>query len=142
MRARVRYAPQVHGGQLRSASRVPCDSVEVESTKGDAMKLQLTVRHGSVPDTVVDHVERKLHKLDRRLPDDVFVEVRLVRERNPAIPNDHIVEAEVHLPGAHLFAREAASTYETATDRVVEALERQIERRREKQIEEPRRRAS
>lgn len=105
------------------------------------MRLRLTVRRGQVSDQVRSYVEAKLTKLGRRLRDDTVVDVVLDRERNPKIADDHVVEAEIHLKGANVIAREAAPTYEAAADLVVDRLERQIERQRDKQILEPRRRA-
>ncbi|HET9937310.1 MAG TPA: HPF/RaiA family ribosome-associated protein, partial [Gaiella sp.] len=75
------------------------------------------------------------------LHDETLVEVVLDRERNPKIPDDHLVEAEVHMKGPNLHGREAAATYEAAADLLVDKLERQIERRRDKVVHEPRRRA-
>jgi len=105
------------------------------------MRLNLTVRRGHVSDGVRSYVEAKFVKLGRRLHDGTLVEVVLDRERNPKIPNDHVVEAEVHVKGPNLHGREAATTYEAATDVLVDKLERQIERLRDKKVQEPRRRA-
>lgn len=105
------------------------------------MRVQVTVRHGSVSDSVRSYVETKLGKLGRRLPPEAALEVVLDRERNPKIVDDHVVEAEILLKGANILAREAAPTYEVATDMIVDSLERQIERRRDKRVQEPRRRA-
>ena len=105
------------------------------------MRLQVTVRRGHVNDDVRRYVESKLAKLGRRLHPDTLVEVVLDRERNPKIAEDHIVEAELHMKGPNLFGREAASTYEAATDLLVDKLERQVERLRDKKVHEPRRRA-
>ena len=52
-----------------------------------------------------------------------------------------MVEAEIHVKGRNLHGREAATTYEAATDLLVDKLERQIERLRDKKVQEPRRRA-
>ena len=104
------------------------------------MRLQVTVRHGQVSDGVRRYVESKFAKLGRRLHDGTLVEVVLDRERNPKITDDHLVEAEVHMKGPNLHGREAATTYEAATDLLVDKLERQIERRRDKVVREPRRR--
>jgi ribosome hibernation promoting factor len=104
------------------------------------MRLNLTVRRGHVNDSVRSYVEAKFVKLGRRLHDGTLVEVVLDRERNPKIADDHIVEAEVHVKGPNLHGREAASTYEAATDLLVGKLERQIERLRDKKVQEPRRR--
>ena len=105
------------------------------------MRLQLTVRHGQVSDPVRTYVERKLAKLGRRLHEATLVEVVLDRERNPKIADDHVVEAEIHTKGRNLVARESASSYEAATDLLIDRLERQVERLRDKRVQEPRRRA-
>ena len=105
------------------------------------MRLQVTVRRGHVSDDVRRYVESKLTKLGRRLHPDTLVEVVLDRERNPKIADDHVVEAELHMKGPNLFGREAATSYEAATDLLVDKLERQVERLRDKKVHEPRRRA-
>jgi putative sigma-54 modulation protein len=105
------------------------------------MRLKVTVRHGHVNDGVRSYVESKFAKLGRRVHDETLVDVVLDRERNPKIPDDHLVEAEVHMKGPNLHGREAAPTYEAAADLLVDKLERQIERRRDKVVHEPRRRA-
>jgi ribosome hibernation promoting factor len=105
------------------------------------MRLNLTVRHGHVNDGVRRYVESKFAKLGRRLHDQTLVEVVLDRERNPKIADDHVVEAELHMKGPNLHGREASTTYEAATDLLVDKLERQVERRRDKVVHEPRRRA-
>jgi ribosomal subunit interface protein len=105
------------------------------------MRLQMSARHPSVNDTVRAYAEKRFAKLDRRLPAEALVEVTFSRETNPAIPDDHVVEAVVHLKGARPVAKEAALTYEAAIDRVLDKLERQVERLRDKRVQEPRRRA-
>ncbi|HEY7731466.1 MAG TPA: ribosome-associated translation inhibitor RaiA [Gaiellaceae bacterium] len=106
------------------------------------MRLQVTVRHGHVNDSVRGYVEGKFRKLERRLHDATLIEVVLDRERNPKIADDHVVEATAYLKGPTLHGREAASTYEAAADVLVDKLERQVERYRDKRVREPRRRAS
>jgi len=104
------------------------------------MRLQVTVRRGHVKDDVRRYVEAKFAKLGRRLHESTLVEVVLDRERNPRIADDHVVEAELHMKGPNLRGREAALSYEAATDRLVDRLERAIERERDKKVQEPRRR--
>jgi ribosome hibernation promoting factor len=105
------------------------------------MRLQVTVRRGHVNDEAREYVESKFAKLGKRLHESTLVEVVLDRERNPRIADDHVVEAELHVKGPNLHGREAATTYEAATDRLVDRLERLIERERDKKVQEPRRRA-
>ena len=67
------------------------------------------------------------------------MELTFSRERNPSIADDHVVEAVVHAKGPDLVARESAPTYEAAIDRLVDKLERQVERYRDKRTVEKRR---
>ena len=103
------------------------------------MRLQVTVRHGNVNDGIRAYVEGKFRKLERRLHDATLIEVVLDREHNPKIPADHVVEAEIHTKGKTLVGRESATTYEAATDLLIDKLERQVERQRDKRVHEKRR---
>jgi putative sigma-54 modulation protein len=105
------------------------------------MRLQLTVRHGQASDSVRRYVEAKFRKLERRLHEATLAEIVLDRERNPKIADDHVVEAILHVKGPNLHGREAAPTFEAATDRLIDKLERQVERARDKKTLERRRRA-
>jgi putative sigma-54 modulation protein len=106
-----------------------------------AMQLQVKAQNASVPDAVHGYAEKRLAKLSRRLYEGTVVEVTLSRERNPSIRDDHVAEAVVFMKGPNVVAREAAPTYEAALDRLVDKLERQIERYRDKRVHEPRRTA-
>ena len=105
------------------------------------MRLQVKAHHGHLSDSVRAYAEKRFAKLDRRLHDQTRVEVTLAREYNPSIPDDHRAEAIVYAKRVNLVARESAATYEAAIDRLVDKLERQIERYREKRLLEPRREA-
>ena len=106
------------------------------------MRLLVTVRHGSVNDGIKAYVEGKFRKLERRLHDATLIDVVLDRERNPKIADDHVVEAEIHTKGKKLIGRESATTYEAATDLLIDKLERQVERQRDKRVHERRREAA
>jgi putative sigma-54 modulation protein len=103
------------------------------------MQLKLTARHDNPSDATRKYAEAKLSKLDRRLHDLTLVELTFSRERNPSIADDHVVEAVVHAKGPDLVARESATTYEAAIDRLIDKLERQVERYRDKRTVEKRR---
>lgn len=105
------------------------------------MQLQVKAQHASVPDAVHGYAEKRFAKLARRLYEGTVVEVTLSRERNPSIRDDHVAEAVVLMKGPNVVAREAAPTYEAALDQLVDKLERQIERVRDKRVREPRRAA-
>jgi putative sigma-54 modulation protein len=103
------------------------------------MRLQVKAQHDHVGDTVKEYVEKRVGKLDRRLWDGTQVEVTLGKEGNPSIADDHWAEAIVYMKGPNLIAKESAPTWEAAVDRLVDKLERQVEKYRDKRIEKPRR---
>jgi len=103
------------------------------------MQLKLTARHDNPSDATRRYAEAKLSKLDRRLHDLTLVEVTFSRERNPSIADDHIVDAVVHAKGPDIIARESAPTYEAAIDKLLDKLQRQVERYRDKRTVEKRR---
>jgi putative sigma-54 modulation protein len=103
------------------------------------MQLQLKAHNGSINETVRAYAEKRLTKLERRLYRDTVVEVTLSREHNPSIRDDHAAEAVIYTKGPNIVARESAESYETAIDRLVEKLERQVKRYRDKRTLEPRR---
>lgn len=103
------------------------------------MRLQVKAHKGHVSDRVRAYAEKRLAKLDRRLYEGTLVEVTLERLNNPSIREDHVAEGVVYAKGSNIVARESAETYEAAIDRLVDKLERQIERYRDKRTHEPRR---
>jgi putative sigma-54 modulation protein len=105
------------------------------------MQLQVKAQHETVPESVHAYAEKRLSKLSRRLYERTVVEVTFSREHNPSIRDDHVAEGVVFMKGPNLVAREAAQSYEAAVDRLVDKLERQIERYRDKRVHEPRRAA-
>ena len=106
------------------------------------MRLQLKAQHSHLTDSVRAYAEKRFGKLERRLYEGTLVEVTLSRERNPSIADDHKAEAIVYTKGPNLVARESARTFEAAIDLIVDKLERQVERYREKRKVEPRRSAA
>jgi putative sigma-54 modulation protein len=105
------------------------------------MQLQLEAVHGSLPDSVRAYAEKRLSKLSRRLHEQTAVEVTFSLETNPSIREDHVAEGIVFTKGPNIVARESATTYEAAIDQLVDKLERQVERYRDKRVLEPRRAA-
>jgi ribosome hibernation promoting factor len=105
------------------------------------MQLQVQAQHETVPDAVQAYTEKRFGKLSRRLYEGTVVDVTFSMERNPSIRDDHVAEAVVFMKRQRLVARESATTYEAAVDQLVDKLERQIERHRDKRVLEPRRTA-
>jgi putative sigma-54 modulation protein len=106
------------------------------------MRLQIRSRHGHVTDSVRRYTEEKVGKLGKRVHELTVVEVTLSREHNPSIADDHAAEAVVRTKGSTIVVRERAATWEAAVDRLVDKLERQVERYRDKRTQEHRRHAA
>ena len=106
------------------------------------MRLQVKGRNLDVTDSIRSYAEQKLKKLDKQLNDATEIELELAVEKNPSIADNHVAEATVWTKGPVLRAREASGDMKASIDQLVDKLERQIERYRDKRVLEPRRAAS
>src|SRR3954454_21018110 len=95
------------------------------------MRLQVKGKNVEVSDAIRAYAQEKLAKLDRQLTDP-RVELELAVERNPSIPDSHVAEATVFTAGPVLRAREASGDMKASIDQLVDKLERQVTRYREK----------
>lgn len=96
------------------------------------MRLQVKGRNVEVSDSIRRYAEDKLGKLERQLADPTQVELELAMEHNPSIADNHVAEATIWTKGPTLRARETSASYEASIDQLVEKLERQVKRYREK----------
>lgn len=96
------------------------------------MRLQVKSRNVEVSDQIRAYAEEKLGKLDRQLADPTRVELELIVERNPAIADNYVAEATIFTKGPVLRAREASSDMKASIDQLVDKLERQVKRYKEK----------
>jgi putative sigma-54 modulation protein len=106
------------------------------------MRVQVKARHAQVNDSVKRYAEEKLGKLAKRVHDLTVIELTLSQEHNPSIAEGHIAEAIVHAKGPKLVVRGHATTWEAAIDRLIDKLERRVERQRDMKTHERRRRAA
>ncbi len=105
------------------------------------MRLQVKGKNVDVAPSIREYAERKLAKLERHLASETQVEVELSEHRNPSIADRHIAEGTIYGKGTTLRARETARDARASIDQLVEKLERQAKRYRERRIVEPRRHA-
>jgi putative sigma-54 modulation protein len=96
------------------------------------MRLQVKGKNVEVSEQIRTYAENKLGKLDKKLPEPTEVELELTVEHNPSIAANHVAEATVWTKGPTLRAREASSDMKASIDQLVEKLERQVIRYREK----------
>jgi putative sigma-54 modulation protein len=105
------------------------------------MRLQVKGRNLEVSEQIRKYAEDKLGKLDRLMSDPTRVELELLVEKNPSISENHVAEATVWTKGPVLRARESSTDIKASIDQLVDKLERQVKRYREKRREAPRRHA-
>jgi putative sigma-54 modulation protein len=103
------------------------------------MRLQVKGRNIQVSPTLMAYAESKLARLERQLAPDTAVEVELGAETKHS---RQTAEATVFTKGPTLRASESTTDLRTSIDRMVESLERQLIRYREKRRHEPRRRTA
>jgi putative sigma-54 modulation protein len=96
------------------------------------MNLQVKGRNVEVSDQIRQYAEDKLAKLDRLVRDPTRVELELAVEKNPSIADNHVAEATVWTKGPVLRAREASGDMKASIDQLVDKLERQVKRYRDK----------
>jgi len=96
------------------------------------MRLQVKGRNVEVSDSIRRYAEEKLGKLERQLADPTQVELELRVETNPSIADSHVAEATIWTKGPTLRARESSIAFEASIDKLVDKLERQVKRYREK----------
>ena len=105
------------------------------------MRLQVKGKNVEVTPSIREYAERKLAKLGKRLAEQTQVEVELSEQRNPSISASQVAEATVFTKGPTLRAREASPDMRASIDQLVDKLERQVKRYRERRTVEPRRHA-
>jgi len=105
------------------------------------MRLQVKGKGVEVSPSLREYAERKLAKLDKQLAEQTQVEVELSELKNPSIPESLVAEGTIFTKGPTLRAREATSDMRASIDQLVDKLERQVKRYRERRRVEPRRHA-
>jgi len=96
------------------------------------MRLQVKGKNFEVTESLRQYAEDKLEKLDRHLGDATHLELELAVEKNPSIAASQVAEATVWTKGPTLRAREASDDMRASIDLLVQKLERQVKRYREK----------
>ncbi len=81
---------------------------------------------------LIDFIQSKLGKLEQFHDKLISAEVFLKLDKNKEDGNK-IAEIKVNIPGKELFAKRQSPTFEEATDKVVEALRRQVRKAKGKQ---------
>ena len=101
------------------------------------MRLQVKGKNVEVSDSLKTYAQEKLGKLDKPLNDGARLELELAVEKNPSISENQIAEATIWTKGPVLRARETSADMRASIDLLVEKLERQARRYRDKRRRGP-----
>jgi putative sigma-54 modulation protein len=96
------------------------------------VRLQVKGRNVEVSDSLKSYAQEKLSKLDKHLNDAARLELELAVEKNPSIAESQIAEGTIWTKGPVLRARESSPDMRASIDMLVEKLERQARRYRDK----------
>lgn len=98
------------------------------------MQLQVHSIHFDADRKLIDFIHEKVEKLgvfhDQIIGGEVYL--RLDKSENK---ENKIAEIKLFVPGKDLFAKRQCKSFEEATDTAVEALRRQIKRRKGKLVD-------
>jgi len=95
------------------------------------MKIRVQSIHFTADVKLLDFIQKKADKLDQFFDQIISGEVYLKLEKTDDEANK-ITEIKLLIPGNDLFAKEQCKTFEEATDKAVESLKRQLDKRKEK----------
>ena len=96
------------------------------------MRIQVKGRNIHVSDDVREHVAKRFRKVANQVSELAELEVELFEERNPAIADDKIAEATLHLKGVTLRARDASGDLLHSINLCADELSVQVKRHRDK----------
>ncbi len=96
------------------------------------MQIEVKGRNVPVNDELRKLIERKFRKVAAQVSDLARLEVELLEERNPAIPDSQRAEVTLYLKGVTLRAAESSHEMGHAVKLCSEELSRQVKRHRDK----------
>jgi putative sigma-54 modulation protein len=96
------------------------------------MRIDVKGRNLPVSDELREHVAKRFRKVERQVSELASLEVELFEERNPAIPDSQIADANLYLKGVTLRARNASPDVVHSINLVSEEIGRQVKRHRDK----------
>ncbi|MFD1144235.1 ribosome hibernation-promoting factor, HPF/YfiA family [Larkinella insperata] len=98
------------------------------------MRIQIHCVHFTADQSLLDFVQRKLNKLDTFNDRIVNGEVYLRLEGSESSRIKHkIVEVKLLIPGDSIFVQQQGTTFEEATDMVLDTLKNKLKRHKDKQ---------
>lgn len=98
------------------------------------MQVTITGKNMQVSERTEDFIREKLERIDRHLGDSSEARVELSQEKTKNVNERHIVQVTLYNNGTVIRAEERAADLKDATDAVVDKLDKQIRRYKDKQV--------
>ena len=96
------------------------------------MRIEIKGRNTEVTDEIRERVSKRFARVARQVSDLAQLEIVLREEKNPAITDRFIAEANLHVKGATIHAEEASPDMLHSIHELAEDIRRQVKRHREK----------
>src|ERR1700760_2513514 len=96
------------------------------------MRIEVKGRNLPVSDDLREHVHKRFRKVARQVSELAELEVEVFEERNPAIADNQVAEATLHLKGVTLRARDASPDIVHSINLCADELQVQVKRHRDK----------
>ena len=106
------------------------------------MRIEVKGRNLAVSEDLREHVAKRFRKVDRQVSELAELEVEVFEERNPAIADNQVAEATLHLKGVTLRARDASPDIVHSINLCADELHIQVKRHRDKRRNGARQRAA
>ena len=96
------------------------------------MRIEVKGRNLPVSEDLREHVSKRFRKVERQVSELAELEVEVFEERNPAIADNQVAEATLHLKGVTLRARDASPDILRSINLCADELHVQVKRHRDK----------
>ena len=96
------------------------------------MRTEVKGRNLPVSEDLREHVAKRFRKVERQVSDLAELEVEVFEERNPAVADNQVAEATLHLKGVTLRARDASPDIVHSINLCADELHVQVKRNRDK----------
>jgi putative sigma-54 modulation protein len=95
------------------------------------MNIKIDTVHFDADKKLIDFIEKKVSKVAKKSSNIISADITLRLEKSENKENK-ITEIRLDVPGENLFAKKQAKTFEEGVDNALSALEKQIERYKNK----------
>lgn len=95
------------------------------------MDIKIQAVQFSADQKLLDFINLRVAKLNQYFDQIISCEIFLIVDKAATVGNK-IVEIKLNIPGAELFAKKQSGSFEESTDNSIEAIRRQLIKRKQK----------